>query len=423
MSYQDAIDQGLIDGTKAAIDNCLGLIPVVGGFVTTIFDQFWGLAFAGRTADAQKAAMDSLYKSVQKMIDASIDEVVLSQGRELNASMVEFGQDYHVSVQSFKNGETNDTATIKARFETCKTNLVHMLNLFSQERYMNLLVLSYGSALSMYVQLLSEMVLNGKDTGYTPSEIANFQKEINNKITIGLTTIGEAIRKFAPSVESGHLNDVEWITDSLQKLVAGLMSFNKDWYPKPVVLATEDYNYYPYTDAVDNNACYQLRTQKDSRASLGTPALQIYMAGDHFVHHIYENLTTPLRLGRFGSKNSMTAKLRAVFLADIDDPDASDVVVTLSKVGVTTSTIASFNLRNPSTTICTFPWVKLYRPGSQGYPFSGNPDLISIKMTMRFVEFDNAVSLDSDSVYEIHTKAGSASVKSYYIIGFQLIPQ
>lgn len=427
MSYQDAFDEGLLQGTEKAISTSLGMIPLVGGFVSVIFDSLWDLAFAGRKAQEQIDAMNSLLNTVQKMIDQSIDQVILAQGNAYNASMVEFGQDYHISVNSFKNGETSNTTTIRMRFENCKSTLVQMLNLFSNERYLNLLVMSYANALSMYVTLLREMVLNGKDTGYGSSEIAAFQNDVNNIIKSGLNVLGNCMRKMAPSIESGHLNDVEWIGDGLQKLVCGLIGFSTEMYPKPLVLVTKDWNDYPNLDEVHNNACYQLRTQSVAGKSLGVPAAQLLFVGNHYVHHIYENLQTKLQLGRFKVVEGMTGKLRAAFLIDDDSWDDQNVEAIVDEVqGGTSTEVGKFNLRdvNAYDKICEVPWVKLYRPGSNGYPFSGNPDKTSIKMTMRLVEFRNkTIAFDREKIYQIYTRAADSSVKNYYIIGFQLMPQ
>lgn len=426
MSFQEGIDEGLLTGTQKAISTSLGMIPLVGGFVSVIFDSLWDFAFSGRNAQQQRDAMNSMFAAVQKMIDQSIDEVIIAQGNGFNASMVEYGQDYHVSVTSYKNGETQDTSTIKLRFENCKSTLVQMLNLFSNDRYMNVLVMSYANALSMYATLLKEMVLNGKDTGFTPSEIKDFQDNLNQHIDNGLQVLGSCMRRMAPSVESGHLNDVEWIGDALQKLVCGLMGYNTNWYPKPLVLATKEYEWAFDSDEVHNDACYQLRTHSNAGESTGVPAAQHLFAGDHYAHHIHKDLQTRLRLARFAVIEGMTGKLRAAVLVDNDNYDDQNVEVSVDlQSGAQSSTVATFNLQNPNnyTRICSFPWVKLYRPGSNGYPFSGNPDLTSVNMTIQLVEFHTPISFEASRVYHIFTKAASPSVKNYYIIGFQLMPQ
>lgn len=426
MGATDEFDDRLLDGTQKAISAALGMIPEVGGFVSLIFDLIWDAAFAGRKAQEQMDAMNSMFLAVQKMIDQSIDEVIIAEGTSYNKSMAEYGQDYHISVTSFKNGDTEDTSTIRMRFENCKSTLVKMLNLFSTDRYLNVLVMSYGNALSMYTTLLREMVLNGKDTGYTPSEIAGFQDNLNEHIETGLQVLGTCLRRMAPSLESGHLNDVEWIGDGLQKLVCGIIGFNTAWYPKPLVLATQEYEWAFGSDEVHNNACYQLRTHSTTGASLGVPAAQHLFAGDHYVHHIYENLQTRVQLARFAVIEGMTGKLRAAFLEDNDHYDDQNVEVTVDLVSSgQNTTVATFNLQNPNfyARICSFPWVRLYRPGSRGYPFSGNPDKTSVNMTIRLVEFNATVKFEPSKIYHIYTKAAASTVKNYYIIGFQLMPQ
>ncbi|KAI5063719.1 hypothetical protein GOP47_0022266 [Adiantum capillus-veneris] len=148
-----------------------------GPFLQLFFGHIWDLALADRTAAQKKAAMDSLFESVGKMISQALAESVADQDRAYNASIA------RLSVQSYKeNASSIAVQKVVVRFENCKLTLVHMLNLYAQPSYMKHTVLSYGSSLALYVGLLREMMLADATCGYSKAEIIDFQNDVNEHL-------------------------------------------------------------------------------------------------------------------------------------------------------------------------------------------------------------------------------------------------
>ncbi|KAH7440763.1 hypothetical protein KP509_03G009600 [Ceratopteris richardii] len=415
------VEDAVLQGFQEGISFGLGEIPVVGAFAQAIFGHIWNLAFADRTAAQKQAAMDSLFESVSKMIDKALSQNVADQARAYNASISQLGQDYRVSVESYKESPTPIAAQkVVIRFENCKSTLVHMLNLYSQPSYMKQTVLSYGSAIAMYITLLREMMLSGKECRYSNSEIKDFQEDINQRLKSAYEEVMyEAVRKLVK--ESGEFKYPVMgnAVMDLGKLVGGLMNYNTEWHDgKPCLIAPSHPDYYD-CDLVNNKAYYQLQLRRKTTANknyYGVP--QIFMNGRPGLH-VYTNLDQELQISRFTVENTMHVKVRAYYLVDMDDYDSSDIEVTIS---ASNTQAYNFHTNKRELSIASMKWVRLYySSASEGGAWSTDYDRFSDNMRMYYDQY-SGFEAQKGKVYTITTKAGSSATKNYYIIGFEIVP-
>ncbi|KAI5063308.1 hypothetical protein GOP47_0021855 [Adiantum capillus-veneris] len=359
---EDAVLKGFQDGISLG----LGLVPAAGPFLQLFFGHVWDLALADRTAAQKKAAMDSLFESVGKLISQALAESVADQARAYNASIAQLGQDYRLSVESYKeNASSVAVQKVVVRFENCKSTLVHMLNLYAQPSYMKHTVLSYGSALALYVGLLREMMLAGATCGYSKAEIIDFQNDINEHLESAYNkTMFEAVSKLVK--ESGEFvyPSLANVLMDLGKLVGGLMSFSTEWHDGKACLIAKSHPDYAESDFVDNKAYYQLQFRPKFAGKKNYYGMPKVFMNNRVALHVYTEVDNDLQVAAFVVEKTMHIKLRVYYLIDYDDYDSSDVKVTIST--------------------------------------SNNPK--------------------GGKRYTIRTKAGSTATKNYYIISFEIVP-
>lgn len=411
----------MLQGFQEGISLGLGEIPVAGPFLQQVFGHIWELAFAERTAAQKQAAMDSLFESVGKMINKALADNVADQARAYNASIAQLGQDYRVSVQAFK--ENNSALAVQkvvVRFENCKSTLVHMLNLFAQTSYMKHTVLSYGSALAMYVGLVREMMLAGRDCGYSKAEITDFHNDINDHIHSAYQQVMfDAVSKLVKETgEFGYPNMGSLVMD-LGKLVGGLMNFHTEWHDGKACLIAKSHPDYYNCDLVDNKAYYQLAYRPKSGALKNHYSMPQVFMNNRAALHVYVDVDKELQLSSFTVEETMNVNLRAYYLVDYKDYDSSDVEVTISTRD--NPKVHQFHLNKRERTIVSFPWVKLYYSNTEGGAWSTDYDRFSTDMRMHYDEY-GGFEPQKGTIYTIKTKAGSSSTKNYYIIGFEIVP-
>ncbi|KAH7440753.1 hypothetical protein KP509_03G008700 [Ceratopteris richardii] len=363
--------------------------------------------------------MDSFFESVSKMIDKALSENVADQARAYNASISQYGEDYRVSVKSYTDSPSGASVQkVVIRFENCKSTLVQMLNLYSQPSYMKQTVLPYGSALAMYVILLREMMLSGKQCGYSDSEIKDFQDDINERLRSAYEeVVYEAVRKLVE--ESGefkypHMGNA--VVD-LAKLMGGLMNYNTEWHDgKECLIAPSHPDFYD-CDLVDNKAYYQLQLRRKMTGKknyYGVP--QVFMNGRPGFH-VYTDLDEEVQISRFTVENTMQVKVRAYYLVDMDDYDSSDIEVTVSSRN---SEVYKFHTNKRELSIASMNWVRLYySSASEGGAWSTDYDRFSNNMRIYYDQY-SGFEAEEGKVYTITTKAGSSATKNYYIIGMKL---
>ncbi|KAH7440766.1 hypothetical protein KP509_03G009900 [Ceratopteris richardii] len=385
VEHESLVEDAVLQGFQEGISIGLGEIPVVGAFAQAIFGHIWDLAFADRTAAQKQAAMDSLFETLFAY----------------NASISQLGQDYRVSVESYKESPTAIAAQkVVIRFENCKSTIVHMLNLYSQPSYMKQTVLSYGSAIAMYITLLREMMLSGKECGYSNSEIKDFKDDINQRLKSAYEEVMyEAVRKLVK--ESGEFKypGMGNAVMDLGKLVGGLMSYNTEWHDgKPINLSFAG---------------------KRLGIRITTACLRFIFMNGRPGLHVYTNMDQELQISRFTVDNTMHVKVRAYYLVDMDDYDSSDIEITIS---ASNTQAYKFHTNKRELSIASMKWVRLYySSASEGGAWSTDYDRFSDNMRMYYDQY-SGFEAQKGKAYTITTKAGSSATKNYYIIGFEIVP-
>ncbi|EFJ15484.1 hypothetical protein SELMODRAFT_422831 [Selaginella moellendorffii] len=415
------VDQAILDGFQEGISLGLGMIPVVGSFVQAIFGHVWSIAFAGRTAEQNKAAMDSLFEAVGKMIEQALAENIADQARAANATISQLGQDYYVSVEAFKDDNSVGTQKIVVRFENCKAQLLQMLNLFSQPSYMKHTLLSYGSALALYSTLLREMIQSAKDCGYSASEVADFQRDINDRIKSALNQVMfDALSKLVKEGGEFKYPSMASVAMSLFQISAGVMNFHTEWHNGAACLIAKPHEYYDDCDLVDTKAHYQLNFRPKVGVEKNFYAMpQVFVSGRPAIH-IYTKPEQEIQVARFVfEEDNVDMKFRAYYMVDGDDYDSWEVLVNLSSHSNPQE--LQFTLSKRQSAIVSFPWVKMYYSNTEGGAWSTHYDKFSTNMRVYYDEY-NSFKPENSRSYTITTKAAGSATKNYYLIAFEVVP-
>ncbi|XP_024518963.1 uncharacterized protein LOC9651125 [Selaginella moellendorffii] len=412
------VEQALLDGFEKGISLGLKMIPKVGSFAQAIFGQLWSIALAPRTAQQKQAAMDSLFEAVEKMIEQALAKNIADQARAANATISQLGQDYYVSVAAFQANNSVGTRNIVVRFEQCKAQLLQMLNLFSQPSYMKHTLLSYGSALTLYTTLLREMIQSAKVCGYTASEVAAFQRDINDRIRFSLNQVMfDALSKLVREGGEFKYPGMANVAKGLFEISAGLMNFHTEWHNGAACLIANNHQEYPDCDFVDTKAHYQLNFRRrpgDGWNYYEMP--QVFVSGRPALH-IYTKPEQEIHVARFAfEEDNVEMKFRAYYMVDHDDFDSWQVLVTVGS-GFKPVEL-QFNLNKRQSPIVSFPWVKMYYPGN---PPTTQFDKFRTNMRVYYDEYSSFKPLKSRS-YHITTKAAGPATKNYYLIAFEVVP-
>ncbi|EFJ11163.1 hypothetical protein SELMODRAFT_447122 [Selaginella moellendorffii] len=414
-------EQALLDGFEKGISLGPKMVPVVGSFAQAMFGQLWSIALAPRTAQQKQAAMDSLFEAVGKKIEQALAKNIADQARAANATISQLGQDYYASVAAFQANNSVGTRNIVVRFEQCRAQLLQMLNLFSHPSNMKHTLLSYGSALALYTTLLREMIQSAKDCGYTTLEVADFQRDINDRIRSSLNQVMfDALSKLVREGGEWKYPRMANVAMSLFKISAGVMNFHTEWHNGAACLIAATHREYPNCDFVDTKAHYQLNFRRragDGRNYYAMP--QVFVSGRPALH-IYTKAEHEIRVARFAfEEDSVEMKFRAYYMVDHDDLDSWQVLVTLSSLSNPRE--LQFNLSRRESPIVSFPWVKMYYSNTEGSAWSTNFDKFSANMRVYYDEYSSFKPVKG-MAYNITTKAAGPAIKNYYLIAFEVVP-
>ncbi|EFJ24954.1 hypothetical protein SELMODRAFT_414169 [Selaginella moellendorffii] len=264
-------------------------------------------------------------------------------------------------------------------------------------------LLSYGSALALYSTLLREMIQSAKDCGYSPSEVADFQRDINDRIKSALNQVMfDALSKLVKEGGEFKYPSMASVAMSLFQISAGVMNFHTEWHNGAACLIAKSHEYYADCDLVDTKAHYQLNFRPKVGVEKNFYAMpQVFVSGRPAIH-IYTKPEQEIQVAHFVfEEDNVDMKFRAYYMVDGDDYDSWEVLVNLSSYSNPQE--LQFTLSKRQSAIVSFPWVKMYYSNTEGGAWSTHYDKFSTNMRVYYDEY-NSFKPENGRSYTITTK-------------------
>lgn len=150
------------------IASTLGLIPEVGSLLSGLVYILW--------PSDQEDVWDEIKDQVQALVQQDLTQLV----ENLEAQTL---QGLKGSIQDYQDAlTTNDPSNISQNWTSAKLNFVQQMPQFQTRGYEVALLPYYAQAVNLYLALLRDGVLHGKDWGWTDADVAVATKEMNQII-------------------------------------------------------------------------------------------------------------------------------------------------------------------------------------------------------------------------------------------------
>ncbi len=150
------------------IASTLGLIPEVGSLLSGLVYILW--------PSDQEDVWDEIKDQVQALVQQDLTQLV----ENLEAQTL---QGLKGSIQEYQDAlTTNDPSNISQNWTSAKLNFVQQMPQFKTPGYEVALLPYYAQAVNLYLALLRDGVLHGKDWGWTDADVAVATKEMNQVI-------------------------------------------------------------------------------------------------------------------------------------------------------------------------------------------------------------------------------------------------
>ena len=150
------------------IASTLGLIPEVGSLLSGLVYILW--------PSDQEDVWDEIKDQVQALVQQDLTQLV----ENLEAQTL---QGLKGSIQDYQDAlTTNDPSNISQNWTSAKLNFIQQMPQFQTQGYEVALLPYYAQAVNLYLALLRDGVLHGKDWGWTDADVAVTTKEMNQAI-------------------------------------------------------------------------------------------------------------------------------------------------------------------------------------------------------------------------------------------------
>lgn len=150
------------------IASTLGLVPEVGSLLSGLVYILW--------PSDQNDVWDDIKGQVQQLIDQDLTQLVHNLEAQTLQGLKSSIQDYQDALT------TNDPSNISQNWTSAKLNFVQQLPQFQVQGYQVALLPYYAQVVNLYLALLRDGVLHGKEWGWNDADVAVATKEMNNVI-------------------------------------------------------------------------------------------------------------------------------------------------------------------------------------------------------------------------------------------------
>lgn len=150
------------------IASTLGMVPEVGSLLSGLVYILW--------PSDQENVWDEIKDQVQALVQQDLTQVVENLETQTLQGLKGSIQDYQDAIT------TNDSTNISQNWTSAKLNFVQQLPQFQTQGYEVALLPYYAQAVNLYLALLRDGVLHGKDWGWTDADVAVATKEMNEAI-------------------------------------------------------------------------------------------------------------------------------------------------------------------------------------------------------------------------------------------------
>jgi hypothetical protein len=150
------------------IATALGLIPEVGSLLSGLVYILW--------PSDQEDVWDEIKDQVQALVQQDLTQLVESLEGQTLKGLKDSIQDYQDALT------TNDPSNISQNWTGAKLNFVQQMAQFQTQGYEVALLPYYAQAVNLYLALLRDGVLHGKEWGWTDADVAVATKEMNQVI-------------------------------------------------------------------------------------------------------------------------------------------------------------------------------------------------------------------------------------------------
>lgn len=150
------------------IASALGMVPEVGSLLSGLVYILW--------PSDQNDVWDDIKGQVQQLIDQNLTQLVQNLETQTLQGLKSSIQDYQDALT------TNDPSNISQNWTSAKLNFVQQLPQFQVQGYQVALLPYYAQAVNLYLALLRDGVLHGKDWGWKDADVAVATKEMNQVI-------------------------------------------------------------------------------------------------------------------------------------------------------------------------------------------------------------------------------------------------
>ncbi len=150
------------------IASTLGLIPEVGSLLSGLVYILW--------PSDQEDVWDEIKDQVQALVQQDLTQLVENLEVQTLQGLKGSIQDYQDALT------TNDPSNISQNWTSAKLNFIQQMPQFQTQGYEVALLPYYAQAVNLYLALLRDGVLHGKDWGWTDADVAVTTKEMNQAI-------------------------------------------------------------------------------------------------------------------------------------------------------------------------------------------------------------------------------------------------
>lgn len=150
------------------IASALGMVPEVGSLLSGLVYILW--------PSDQEDVWDQIKDQVQALVQQDLTQLVENLEAQTLQGLKDSIQDYRDAIT------TNDPSNISQNWTSAKLNFAQQMPQFQVQGYEVALLPYYAQAVNLYLALLRDGVLHGKDWGWTDADVAVAAKEMNNVI-------------------------------------------------------------------------------------------------------------------------------------------------------------------------------------------------------------------------------------------------
>jgi hypothetical protein len=150
------------------IASALGMVPEVGSLLSGLVYILW--------PSDQEDVWEEIKDQVQALVQQDLTQLVENLEAQTLQGLKGSIQDYQDAIT------TNDQTNISQNWTSAKLNFIQQLPQFQTQGYEVALLPYYAQAVNLYLALLRDGVLHGKDWGWTDADVAVATKEMNQAI-------------------------------------------------------------------------------------------------------------------------------------------------------------------------------------------------------------------------------------------------